>query len=276
MMGSTTFWRALLVLLPFALAAGWVRAEAGEFAQSLRELGVRLEDGAGIDRNLAAAYRAHCIAATLGDGEAAYHLGWMYLNGRGVAEDLARAVGWFRRAAADGDPHGQRLSAHFDAVEPAADPDCPLVEPGEPVKRAQIQRWVRYLAPFYGLDPRLVMAVVAAESNFDTRAHSAKDARGLMQLLPATARRFGVADEWHPVQNLLGGMAYLRWLLDRYEGDVPLALAGYNAGEEAVDRYSGVPPYRETRGYVKRIQHDFGRSKHLPEPLYGWLPPIQG
>jgi hypothetical protein len=84
-------------------------------------------------------------------------------------------------------------------------------------------------------------------------ARSHKNAQGLMQLIPATARRFGVKDVWDPEQNLRGGMSYLRWLLDHFEGDVKLALAGYNAGEEAVRRYRGIPPYAETRAYVERI-----------------------
>jgi soluble lytic murein transglycosylase-like protein len=74
-----------------------------------------------------------------------------------------------------------------------------------------------------------------------------------MQLIPATAERFDVKDAWDPEQNLRGGMAYLRWLLQRFDGDVWLALAGYNAGEQAVERYKGIPPYPETRDYVDRI-----------------------
>ena len=91
-----------------------------------------------------------------------------------------------------------------------------------------------------------MLEVVRAESNFDPRARSHKGALGLMQLIPATARRFGVDDPLEPAQNLRGGMAYLRWLLERFDGDLRLALAGYNAGEEAVERHGGVPPYAET------------------------------
>ncbi len=75
-----------------------------------------------------------------------------------------------------------------------------------------------------------------------------------MQLMPATAKRFGVKDIWDPVQNLLGGLTYLRWLMDRYQENIDLSLAAYNAGEHAVDRYGGIPPYRETRRYVKSIK----------------------
>jgi len=110
------------------------------------------------------------------------------------------------------------------------------------------------------VNPALVAAVVRAESAFDPRAVSRKGARGLMQLMPATARRFGVGleDIFEPQRNLDAGVRYLRWLLDRFEGDLPLALAAYNAGEGTVERYGGVPPYRETRDYIRRIYRVLG------------------
>ncbi len=98
-----------------------------------------------------------------------------------------------------------------------------------------------------------MLAVVQVESNFDPNARSPKNAQGLMQLIPETAERFGVGDVWDPEQNLRGGMAYLRWLLDNFDGDVKLALAGYNAGEGAVQRHGGIPPFAETQDYVQRI-----------------------
>ncbi len=105
------------------------------------------------------------------------------------------------------------------------------------------------------LNPALVAAVVKTESNFQSRAVSPKGARGLMQLMPATANRFGLrrAEIHDPKRNLEAGATYLRWLLDRYQPNLELALAAYNAGEGTVDRFRGVPPYRETRNYVKRI-----------------------
>lgn len=107
----------------------------------------------------------------------------------------------------------------------------------------------------HGIDPRLVAAVIGAESAYDVRALSRKGARGLMQLMPATARRFGVTEDriHDPEANVDAGTRYLAWLLERFDGDLALALAGYNAGEGTVDRYGGVPPYRETRGYLQRI-----------------------
>jgi soluble lytic murein transglycosylase-like protein len=104
-----------------------------------------------------------------------------------------------------------------------------------------------------------------------------------MQLIPETAQRFNVRDAFDPVQNIRGGMAYLRWLLAYFEGDVVLATAGYNAGEGAVERYKGVPPYRETREYVKRIQSLFRKTEHrydqnvtTPSPVLRTLVPRRG
>ncbi len=120
-------------------------------------------------------------------------------------------------------------------------------------RKASISKLVRTLAPDYGLHPELVLAVVEAESNYDPNARSDKNALGLMQLIPETAARFRVVNVWNPEQNLRGGMAYLRWLMREFDGDIALALAGYNAGEGAVRRHGGIPPYPETRSYVERI-----------------------
>ena len=105
----------------------------------------------------------------------------------------------------------------------------------------------------HGIDEALVRAVIHAESAFRKDAVSRVGAQGLMQLMPATAERFGVADAFQPAENIRGGTKYLAWLLKRFKGDVRLATAGYNAGEGAVDKYSGVPPYQETQRYVERV-----------------------
>ncbi|HSF94403.1 MAG TPA: lytic transglycosylase domain-containing protein [Thermohalobaculum sp.] len=105
----------------------------------------------------------------------------------------------------------------------------------------------------HGLSESLLLAVIAVESAGQSRAVSGKGAQGLMQLIPATARRFGVSDSFDASQNISGGAAYLDWLLKEFDDDVVLALAGYNAGEGAVAKYKGVPPYAETRDYVVRV-----------------------
>jgi soluble lytic murein transglycosylase-like protein len=127
-----------------------------------------------------------------------------------------------------------------------------------------IRHAVHRLAPGYGLDPVLVDAIVHVESGQNPAAVSPKDAVGLMQLTAATALRFGVRDRLDPVQNLQGGMSYLRELAGRYGGNLELTLAAYNAGEGAVARYGGVPPYAETQDYVARVRRCYTGGPALP------------
>ena len=112
---------------------------------------------------------------------------------------------------------------------------------------------IRAAAAANGVEEAVVRAIIHAESAFNPLALSRAGAQGLMQLMPATARRFGVTDAFNAGQNIAGGVAYLAWLLKRYNGDLTKAAAGYNAGEGAVDRYGGVPPYNETQRYVQRV-----------------------
>jgi soluble lytic murein transglycosylase-like protein len=119
-------------------------------------------------------------------------------------------------------------------------------------------------AATHGVSEQLVKAVIAQESEFDAMAVSSKGARGLMQLMPPTALRFGVSNIWDPKQNIEGGARYMRFLLDLFSGDVKLALAGYNAGEGAVFKYGyNVPPYNETQEYVRRIGRRYSLIRDL-------------
>jgi soluble lytic murein transglycosylase-like protein len=115
------------------------------------------------------------------------------------------------------------------------------------------QALIRRSAVEMRVDPVLIEAVIAHESAFDSRATSATGARGLMQLMPSTATALGVSDSYDLEQNIRGGARYLRLLLDRFNGNVRLALAAYNAGPGAVERYAGTPPYKETRAYVEQV-----------------------
>ena len=118
---------------------------------------------------------------------------------------------------------------------------------------AAYQAEIAAAAREHGVEEAIVRAIIHAESAYNPMALSRVGAQGLMQLMPATARRFGVSDAFNPQQNIQGGVKYLAWLLKRFNGNLTLAAAGYNAGEGAVDKYNGVPPYNETRRYVDRV-----------------------
>ena len=113
-----------------------------------------------------------------------------------------------------------------------------------------------------GVDPRFIHAVIKQESKYDPNATSPAGAKGLMQLMPATAKRFHCDDLTDQACNVEAGTKYLKWLLKKFNGDVSLALAGYNAGEGAVDKYEGIPPYGETETYVKKIVANYGKTYH--------------
>jgi soluble lytic murein transglycosylase-like protein len=121
------------------------------------------------------------------------------------------------------------------------------------------EQLVREAADRHRVDPALVRAVIETESNWNPTARSRKGALGLMQLIPTTAQRFGVNDAYSPQQNVDAGVRYLKVLLERYDGNLDLALAAYNAGEGAVDRAHGVPAFRETRDYVQKVQNAYFR-----------------
>ena len=123
--------------------------------------------------------------------------------------------------------------------------------------KSQILDLVTNVSKKHGVDDKLVKALIKQESGFNPKAKSHAGAMGLMQLMPATAKGLGVTDPMNPVQNVEGGVKYLKSMLDKYNGNVILALAAYNAGPGAVDKYTGVPPYKETQDYVKNILADY-------------------
>ena len=130
--------------------------------------------------------------------------------------------------------------------------------------RARYDPIIRQWSQRYGVSPRLVHAVVGAESAYNPGAVSPKGAKGLMQLMPEVARRYGVRDSFDAVENVRGGVAHLRDLLDAFGGDTRLAVAAYNAGQQAVVKHSGVPPYRETQQYVAQVM---GKLRDDPRGL---------
>jgi len=153
-----------------------------------------------------------------------------------------------------------RVMAPIAIASSAAATEIPLDIPTSGDK--QLDRIIYEAGQRQGVDPRFIHAVIWQESKYDLTARSHAGAQGLMQLMPATAKRFGCDDPNDAAANIEAGTKYLSWLLKRFPGNVELALAGYNAGEGAVDKYNGIPPYNETRNYVKIISQRYGKTYH--------------
>ena len=254
------------------------RTAGGSPVSRLRMEAIAYEHGEGVPRNPVLAATLYCRGARLGDAQAQYNLGWMYANGRGVERNDRLAAFFFDAAAEQGMEAAQRM-LKVVGVTSGEVPDCmrdPAPPPGtlhsigaaqpsvdyQVIAPRKIFNLVMEIAPQYQVQPQLALAIIAAESNFNTLALSTKNAQGLMQLIPQTSVRFNVKNPYDPVQNIRGGLSYLRWLLAYFEGDVALVAAAYNAGEGKVERYRGVPPYLETRAYVQRILKSVGTSVH--------------
>lgn len=262
--------------------------EAPEWSDEPPALARLLESAhrAELARQPATALAHYCAAARDGSVEGQFRLGRLYLLGQGVARDRQIASSLLAIAAQRGHEKAQLALADFNVdVEGGAErlPDCllsgaapMLADSGEAVPAEVVQRFVQALpadkrrhalmvqrlAPRFGIDPRLALAIVRTESNFDPAARSPRNALGLMQLIPDTAERFGVRDALDPEQNLRGGLAYLKLLLAQFKGDVALAAAAYNAGEGSVARYRGVPPFAETQEYVRRVLAFYRSPRH--------------
>lgn len=258
----------------------------------LVEMAFNFKKGENSPRNYAEVAEKYCKAAKYGDADAQYALGWMYANGRGVEENKKIAVQLYTMAAEQGHARAKESLTYFDDVAPESTilacllpdpPAAPVVGTASSISdaeaknekqevtartaalfksKASILKIVKKLAPKYNIDENLAMSFIAVESNFNVQATSPKNAQGLMQLIPETAARFGVKDAYKAEDNIKGGLAYLQWLLAYFEGDVELVAAAYNAGEGAVMKYKGVPPYAETQAYVKKIAKLYNNTKH--------------
>lgn len=232
----------------------------------------------------------YCQSARSGSIEAQYRLAMLFAFGQGVPEDREVAASLLAIAAQQGHLEASNM---LETIRYSSDkmPECVLANvnpPHAPISYAKVtgihpvtgkslagilaslpaeRRWiidmVTKIASWHNVDPQLALAIVSVESAFQTGAKSDANAMGLMQLIPATAERFNVKDAFDASQNVKGGVRYLRWLLDRYHGEIELVAAAYNAGEGAVDRYKGVPPYKETQHYVAKVLHHYQRRQHV-------------
>jgi hypothetical protein len=240
-----------------------------------------LTEQADVDKAWQAA-SLYCEASRFGSAEGIYRLGMLYAFGKGVPENKDYAANLFGIAARHGHFEAQKMLETIEITNNHT-PQCVvanvapekaqvIAKPHTPAIDAYIaslpknKRWVVDLADkvatWYKVDSKLVLSIITAESNFHIAAESNKDAQGLMQLIPATAERFNVKDAYNASQNIKGGVKYLRWLLSYFRGDVTMAVAAYNAGEKTVDKYHGVPPYPETKAYVKKVMELYAQEQH--------------
>jgi len=154
------------------------------------------------------------------------------------------------------------LFSHVLAPVAIASPDTTIPADMPTSGDPELDRIILEAGQKQGVDPRFIHAVIWQESKYKVDARSHAGAQGLMQLMPATAKRFGCEHPENPEENIAAGTKYLSWLLKRFAGNVELALAGYNAGEGSVDKYDGIPPYNETQNYVKIISKRYGKMYH--------------
>ncbi len=191
-----------------------------------------------------------------------FGLGWLFAPHPTMAQIATTTDQFGRRFFVNADPTPVRLTPakpRTTIYMPQASSFLGESRPALSIDRDGVEKLVREAAERHQVDPALVRAVIETESNWNPAAVSRKGALGLMQLIPTTAQRFGANDAFSPKQNVDAGVRYLKTLLERYNGNLDLALAAYNAGEGAVDRAHGVPAFRETRNYVQRVQEAYYR-----------------
>ena len=262
----------LLAFVPGSSAQAEAYLEAPRVVSALAQ-GLAAERGIGIRQSPGLAIELYCDAGSMGSSEGFFRIGRLLLKGPPKRRNPSLANAYLALAARLGhqkasmlhDPlvknanidlicsnlHGQAGQSKFDLEGYIA---------GLSPARRNLAALIRKMAPHFGVDTRLALAIALAESNLDANAVSPKNAQGVMQLIPDTQERFGVVKPFDPEQNIKGGLAYLKWLQNRFGGNLKLVAAAYNAGEGNVDRYGGIPPFPETQHYVRRVLNFSGMA----------------
>ncbi|WP_421192611.1 lytic transglycosylase domain-containing protein [Aeromonas jandaei] len=272
----------LLLFLSSLLAGIPQTAQGRDFRQAPRAMtALRQGQAAQHSGNLQKAIALYCVAASTGNPEGYFRIGRLLATGPASVRSAKMANSYLAMAMRLGNQQASRYYNPRVGNAPMGDqcgvgmrggqgsyfalPNTPFnVEaylarqsPG----KQKLATMLRHAAKRHQVDVRLVLAIAIAESNLESRAVSAKNAQGVMQLIPETQQRFGVTQPFDPAQNIKGGVSYLKWLDRRFDGDWVLISAAYNAGEKAVERYGGIPPYDETREYVKRVLYFAGHKQ---------------
>ncbi|MEM0554480.1 MULTISPECIES: lytic transglycosylase domain-containing protein [Aeromonas] len=272
----------LLLFLSSLLAGIPQTAQGRDFRQAPRAMtALRQGQAAQHSGNLQKAIALYCVAASTGNPEGYFRIGRLLATGPASVRSAKMANSYLAMAMRLGNQQASRYYNPRVGNAPMGDqcgvgvrggqgsyfalPSTPFnVEaylarqsPG----KQKLATMLRHAAKRHQVDVRLVLAIAIAESNLESRAVSAKNAQGVMQLIPETQQRFGVTQPFDPAQNIKGGVSYLKWLDRRFDGDWVLISAAYNAGEKAVERYGGIPPYDETREYVKRVLYFAGHKQ---------------
>ncbi|MGY3922548.1 lytic transglycosylase domain-containing protein [Aeromonas jandaei] len=272
----------LLLFLSSLLAGIPQTAQGRDFRQAPKAMtALRQGQAAQHSGNLQKAIALYCVAASTGNPEGYFRIGRLLATGPASVRSAKMANSYLAMAMRLGNQQASRYYNPRVGNAPMGDqcgvgmrggqgsyfalPSTPFnVEaylarqsPG----KQKLATMLRHAAKRHQVDVRLVLAIAIAESNLESRAVSAKNAQGVMQLIPETQQRFGVTQPFDPAQNIKGGVSYLKWLDRRFDGDWVLISAAYNAGEKAVERYGGIPPYDETREYVKRVLYFAGHKQ---------------